>query len=77
MGKFASRHKIIAYDIPMPEITKQSRIARVFLDFSKPGHMVSLGGETWARQQVIHPITEYERKITFAKAKQILRKYER
>jgi hypothetical protein len=77
MQKFAREKKIVGYKIPAPEISVQYRVARVFLDFSRSGPVMSLGGESWARQQILHPITEYDRKLSFVKAKSILKKFER
>lgn len=77
MGKFKRDKKIIGYDIPSPEISVQKRIARVFLNFSKSSYGLSFAGESWQKQQILQPIAEYDRRISFAKAKSILKKFER
>jgi hypothetical protein len=77
MLNFKNKMNVIGYKIPMPEIEHHKRIARVFLSFSKPVCAVSIGGETWARQQVFLPIVEYDRRISLEKAKSILKKFER
>lgn len=77
MARFAREKNIVGYKIPMPEISVQQRIARVFIDFTRSGPVMSLGGENWARQQILSPITEYDRKLSFVKAKSILKKFER
>ena len=77
MQRFAREQNIVGYEIPKPEITVQYRIARVFLDFRPHAKANQLGGETWARQRVLSPITEFDRKLSFEKAKSILKRFER
>jgi hypothetical protein len=77
MNAFIKKHRVVGYKVPLPDVHKRTRIAEVSLSFSKPGYAVSLGGETYAKQQVLHPITEFDRQITFAKAISILDKYKK
>ena len=77
MQRFAREKNIVGYEIPKPEITVQYRIANVFLDFRPQAKATFLGGETWARQRVLSPNTEFDRKLSFEKAKSILKRFER
>jgi hypothetical protein len=71
MRKFVNSNNII-YNIPEPDVERHTRIAKVSIHFTRSNIFSG-----YAKNNVLHPITEYERRIAFDKAKAILCKYRR